>query len=621
MVDGLVRCGALWSPACLQAFKAVDRRHFWLADSGDLAYADMPLRNGRLHISAPHIYGKALESLMPLKSGMSFLNVGSGTGYFNCIISELTGPMATNHGVDVVQDTVDHARSRCTILGKHHIEFTTGNVYQLDVELTTRYDRIYLGACANSRSKYLYRLLEVGGVLIGPFQVGHMQQLRRVVRQTETQFNVEVLGSVQFASLVEPAPTQTPPRDASSSSVPLTPPRPPRFLSDFVPPPRVVAPPTPAPPPPPPPPPAMAAPTPVLGAFNSRRRRHTTAGSGDAAGAGDGSQRRLAAHAKLCEGLPGVAFTFSLTERPWTPERCWLYPVSFRRVVAIGLMSRPADPSLPCLPAEIWTKHIFPLCPRWWFKTLADEETDMPQQHEDGSSCFQPPARRHCKGLGDFAGDSRSDDEDASTRAPSSTHTTPESVRPSEPSPEMEAIVNAIAEREAQLPSFGGSVGEDGEDGLDGGLGGDDEGPSEPGRRHTIGGSRALVEVFGNGQRHMIGAGGDPDDMEEEETPPQLAVSLRVLQLLTADAGRRRWPTSAADRGLQTVSRRLRRRTWQDLEREEDEMEDDENDEDNEDDETMLAENEEVGDDEDAIMAEARDDFEDTDVDDVDPAL
>ena len=39
--------------------QAVDRGHFWPATAGDLAYADMPLRHGRLHLSAPHIYGKA----------------------------------------------------------------------------------------------------------------------------------------------------------------------------------------------------------------------------------------------------------------------------------------------------------------------------------------------------------------------------------------------------------------------------------------------------------------------------------------------------------------------------------------------------------------------------------
>jgi hypothetical protein len=83
-------------------------------------------------------------------------------------------------------------------------------VYKLDVEQGMRYDRIYLGACANAKSKYLYRLLEVGGVLVGPFQAGHMQQLRRVVRRTEAHFAVEVLNSVQFATLVEPTPVIMP---------------------------------------------------------------------------------------------------------------------------------------------------------------------------------------------------------------------------------------------------------------------------------------------------------------------------------------------------------------------------------------------------------------------------
>jgi len=214
MVDGLRHSRTLQSKECTDAFLAIDRRHFWTEGSGEreFVYADTPLRSGKLHLSAPHIYAKALESLMPLKPGMSFLNVGSGTGYFNSIVSELIGGMATNHGIDIWPETVAHSRRRCAALGKASIEFTVGNAYQLDVGVTTRYDRIYLGACANSRSKYLYRLLEVGGVLIGPFQAGRStQQLRRVVRQTESHFLVEVLGSVQFASLVEPAPPPPPP--------------------------------------------------------------------------------------------------------------------------------------------------------------------------------------------------------------------------------------------------------------------------------------------------------------------------------------------------------------------------------------------------------------------------
>merc|ERR1719473_402932 len=133
MVQELEDSGTLTTPQCIAAFRAVDRQRFWVPGGAELAYADMPLRHGRLHQSAPHIYARALESLMPLKPGMSFLNVGSGTGYFNSIVGELIGDMATNHGIDIWPETISHARERCRLRGKHNMEFTLGNVYQLDV--------------------------------------------------------------------------------------------------------------------------------------------------------------------------------------------------------------------------------------------------------------------------------------------------------------------------------------------------------------------------------------------------------------------------------------------------------------------------------------------------------
>merc|ERR1719277_882780 len=123
MVQDLVQSGSLRSEDCIAAFEAVDRQNYWPAEGGKLAYADMPLRSGRLHLSAPHIYAKALESLLPLRPGMSFLNVGSGTGYFNSIVSEMIGPLATNQGIEIWPETVAHANQCCGSLGKGSITF------------------------------------------------------------------------------------------------------------------------------------------------------------------------------------------------------------------------------------------------------------------------------------------------------------------------------------------------------------------------------------------------------------------------------------------------------------------------------------------------------------------
>eukprot|EP00931_Biecheleriopsis_adriatica_P104288 TRINITY_DN78975_c0_g1_i1.p1 TRINITY_DN78975_c0_g1~~TRINITY_DN78975_c0_g1_i1.p1 ORF type:complete len:483 (+),score=69.24 TRINITY_DN78975_c0_g1_i1:52-1449(+) len=308
MVDRLQRSGTLLSPACLHAFRAVDRRHFWVSSRSSTAdvYDDAPLRRGKLHQSAPHIYARALEALMPLSPGMSFLNIGSGTGYFSCLVAEIIGESGVNDGLELWEENVKHAEECARRLGKHHIEFNIGNVYQLDVNLGMRYDRIYVGACACARARYLYGLLEVGGVLVGPFQSGSSQQLRRVVRESEAQFKIEVLNSVHFASLVEPPRSE---EDAESGVI----------CCD--------APPV------------------------ERRKAEVS-------------------------GLPGVPFKFALRQKPWTLDRNWAYPQSFRCIVAVLLRSSQVR-SGDLLP-ELWISHILPWCPRWWFDLPPTQKTSKP---------------------------------------------------------------------------------------------------------------------------------------------------------------------------------------------------------------------------------------------------
>lgn len=219
MIEQLKRSGALRSSACIRAFLAVDRAHFVPPSVKQQAYMDMPLRSsgGRLHLSAPHIYAAALEAFLPMTPGMSCLNIGSGTGYFSSLVSELIGLESVNDGVETSPRAVAHARKQCALLGKQKINFVEGNIFQLDVKMCMRYDRIYIGACADARATYLLSLLEVGGICVGPFQVGTSQQFQKIVRQSENNYQVQILAAVHFTLLALPAAsTDIPSTDQSA---------------------------------------------------------------------------------------------------------------------------------------------------------------------------------------------------------------------------------------------------------------------------------------------------------------------------------------------------------------------------------------------------------------------
>lgn len=201
LVDHLKACGSLKDSKLEGAFRAVDRAKFLPTTAlGSDVYDDAPLRIGNFHMSQPSLYADALSSL-DLQPGLSFLNVGAGTGYLSSIVSEVLGP-GIHHGVDVNQEVMDHAKQTFKQQGKDHISYFCVNALDLELSLCPRYDRIYIGACMNEGSKNLLGLLQVGGVLVGPFETPSGQFIRRVLRTSEEKFEASNLKSVSFGRLV-----------------------------------------------------------------------------------------------------------------------------------------------------------------------------------------------------------------------------------------------------------------------------------------------------------------------------------------------------------------------------------------------------------------------------------
>ena len=119
MADTLARDGAARSPHVVAAFRAVDRAQFLPADARADAYIDSPARSGAFHQSSPSIYAAALEALdLGGARRRSFLNIGSGTGYFSALCAAAAaaagGELSPHVGVERHAELVDWARTRTT---------------------------------------------------------------------------------------------------------------------------------------------------------------------------------------------------------------------------------------------------------------------------------------------------------------------------------------------------------------------------------------------------------------------------------------------------------------------------------------------------------------------------
>ena len=154
-------------------------------------YLNTPFRCGPQHLSAPGIYAVALEALN-LSHGLSFLNVCSGTGYLTALAARILGTRAVHTCIELRTSLVAHATSKLSALGLEHVDIRHGSCLSVDPTTSMRYARLYVGAGADETVASLYfGMLEIGGILVGPFAgTDGSQRLLRVRRLGEHSFQV-----------------------------------------------------------------------------------------------------------------------------------------------------------------------------------------------------------------------------------------------------------------------------------------------------------------------------------------------------------------------------------------------------------------------------------------------
>lgn len=108
LINNLLDADYIRSAVVERAFRAVDRADYFLPSARGGAYKDLAWRNNHLHVSAPCIYSEVMERLC-LEPGLSFLNLGSGTGYLSTMVGLILGSTGINHGVEIHEDVIEYA--------------------------------------------------------------------------------------------------------------------------------------------------------------------------------------------------------------------------------------------------------------------------------------------------------------------------------------------------------------------------------------------------------------------------------------------------------------------------------------------------------------------------------
>ncbi|KAM6976828.1 protein-L-isoaspartate O-methyltransferase domain-containing protein 2a [Aplochiton taeniatus] len=209
LIDNLKEAQYIRSALVEHAFRAVDRADYYLEEFRDSAYKDLAWRHGHIHLSAPCIYSEVMEAL-DLRPGLSFLNLGSGTGYLSTMVGLVLGSFGVNHGIELHADVIDYAYQKMEFFIKTSDSFdrfefcepcfVMGNCLEIPPE-SRHYDRVYCGAGVQKEHEdYMKNLLRVGGVLVLPLE----EKLTKITRTGYNSWETKKIIAVSFAPLVLP---------------------------------------------------------------------------------------------------------------------------------------------------------------------------------------------------------------------------------------------------------------------------------------------------------------------------------------------------------------------------------------------------------------------------------
>ncbi len=175
LVDRLDRSGMLFDEHVRRALLDVPRHRFIPAVGIEDAYEDRALaikeREGTVisSISQPSMIVQMLQ-MLDVRNGAAILEIGTGSGYNAALLSRLVRPEGSVTTLEIEADLLELAQRRLCDLGYLNVDVRPAHEL---MHIETRFDRIVVTARAVDIDQDWWRLLNDGGRLVVPLDIGY----------------------------------------------------------------------------------------------------------------------------------------------------------------------------------------------------------------------------------------------------------------------------------------------------------------------------------------------------------------------------------------------------------------------------------------------------------------
>jgi len=201
LIKDLIDSGYLKTPEIINAFRKIDRADFVLEKIKADAYLNIPLPIGYGQtISQPLTVAFMLELLKPEK-GDKILDIGSGSGWQTALLAEIVGGKGKVFGVEIIPELKDFGEKnidKYSFIKKKVAKMVFGSG-AIGIEKEAPFDKIIVGAMAETVPKELRKQLKIGGRLVIPY--GGSVWL--MIKKAEDKFEEYEYPGFAFVPLVE----------------------------------------------------------------------------------------------------------------------------------------------------------------------------------------------------------------------------------------------------------------------------------------------------------------------------------------------------------------------------------------------------------------------------------